>query len=978
MTPKKLIGYLVVLTLGLNLLTLSLSGFFLAKNRSAYNDKAAITAQNLAQVLEQTITGTINKVDIAVYALAKEVERQIAAGEIDDKRLTDYMTSTQSQIPEIEGLRVANDKGLVIYGLRPASGALYDASEREYFIQLRDNPRDLLVISQPFKGRIANKWIIVLARRISRPDGTFAGVAFGSLSLAKIDQLFSSLNVGRYGAFALRDGADLGLVARYPEPEGIGSAIGLKKMSREFLELFRKGETAGVYDAPSGLDRRMRTWGFRKFANARYYIFVGLAKDEYLAGWRRDAWETAIGLALFLLVSSLAAAAIALVWKRNQATEESLRVNEARFHKIFEESPIGISLLGKEREFVLTNQRYREFLGYSEAELMERGPRELLHPDDREPSMALSQKLREGDIPFIHMEQRYLRKDGRVVWSDTTITPLRDEKGQLILTIGWVQDITERKQSEEKVRKLSQAVEQSPASIAITDRDGNIEYVNPAFCTMTGYPEEELLGKNPRILKTETTSSEEYRILWETITSGRTWQGEFCNRKKDGELFWESACIAPISDDKGAINHFVAIKEDITQRRRAEEERAALEGQLRQAQKMESVGRLAGGVAHDFNNMLTVILGHAALALMEAAPSHPLHVHLSEIHRAAERSTDLTRQLLAFARKQTIAPKVLDLNASLTGMLNMLQRLIGEDILLSMQASPDLWPVKVDPSQIDQILANLCVNARDAMTGVGTITLQTVNRSLTVDDCIAQTEASPGEYVLLTLTDDGSGMEQEMVSHIFEPFFTTKGVGEGTGLGLSTVYGIVKQNNGFIEVHSHPDRGTTFNIYLPRYAGAALQERTSGAPEHVSGRSEVILVVEDESTILSLVSKMLTTLGYSVLQAGTPTEAIDLVQQGAGKIHLLLTDVVMPGMNGRDLANRLLDRHPRLKMLFMSGYTADIIARHGVLDDGINFIQKPFTMQDLAGKLVEVLGREDEQDSYLKPSPAQNFPRFSK
>jgi len=316
--------------------------------------------------------------------------------------------------------------------------------------------------------------------------------------------------------------------------------------------------------------------------------------------------------------------------------------------------------------------------------------------------------------------------------------------------------------------------------------------------------------------------------------------------------------------------------------------------------------------------------------------------------------------LLAFARKQPIAPKVLDLNESLTGMLSMLQRLIGEDIRLTLQAAPELWLVKVDPSQVDQILANLCVNARDAMTGVGTIILRTVNCSLTDDDGSAHPEASPGEYVLLTLTDDGSGMDQEIVSHIFEPFFTTKGVGEGTGLGLSTVYGIVRQNNGFIEVQSEPDRGTTFTIYLPRHAGAALQGLTAAASDHVSGRHDVILVVEDESTILSLVSKMLTRLGYSVLQAGTPSEAIDLVRKHTGTIDLLLTDVVMPEMNGRDLSNRLLQRHPGLKRLFMSGYTADIIARHGVLDDGVNFIQKPFTMQDLAGKLSEVLGSRKE------------------
>jgi CheY-like chemotaxis protein len=340
---------------------------------------------------------------------------------------------------------------------------------------------------------------------------------------------------------------------------------------------------------------------------------------------------------------------------------------------------------------------------------------------------------------------------------------------------------------------------------------------------------------------------------------------------------------------------------------------------------------------------------------MKIDPAHPLHANLEEIRKAAERSADLTRQLLAFARKQTVAPKVLDLNETVAGMLNMLQRLIGEDIHLNWQPGADLWPVKVDPSQIDQIVANLCVNARDAISGVGKITIETGNSALDEDYCAHHTGSVPGKYVLLTMSDDGCGMDKETLSHLFEPFFTTKGMGKGTGLGLATVYGIVKQNSGYINIDSEPGQGTTFTIYLPRNTDKSEQAWTEGAAEPNLRGHETILLVEDEPTILELTMEMLTTQGYTVLAASTPGEAIRLAREHAGKIHLLLTDVVMPEMNGRDLANNLLSLYPHLKRLFMSGYTADVISNHGVLDEGVNFIQKPFSMQALAAKVRKVL-----------------------
>ena len=392
------------------------------------------------------------------------------------------------------------------------------------------------------------------------------------------------------------------------------------------------------------------------------------------------------------------------------------------------------------------------------------------------------------------------------------------------------------------------------------------------------------------------------------------------------------------------------------ERKQAEEEREILQAQLIQAQKMESVGRLAGGVAHDFNNMLGVILGYTGLVLEQTNPSDPLSKYLQQIHKAAERSADLTRQLLAFARKQTVAPQVLDLNNTVEGMLRLLRRLIGEDIDLAWLPGRELWPVKMDHSQLDQILANLCVNARDAIAGVGKVTIETANTVFDAEYCARHAGFVPGDYVLLAVSDNGCGMDAETLSRIFEPFFTTKEVGQGTGLGLASVYGAVTQNNGLINTYSEPGQGTTFKIYLPRHTDIVVQ--ATAEPQQAAARgSETVLLVEDEPMMLELTMSMLEQLGYTVLAARTPGEAMRLAREHSGSIDLLITDVVMPEMNGRDLAGNLLALYPGMKCLLMSGYTANVIAHHGVLEEGVHFLEKPFLMTDLAANIRKALGQ---------------------
>jgi len=410
-----------------------------------------------------------------------------------------------------------------------------------------------------------------------------------------------------------------------------------------------------------------------------------------------------------------------------------------------------------------------------------------------------------------------------------------------------------------------------------------------------------------------------------------------------------------LKEERDLINEIAERIGRFIERNQTEKQKQELESQLQQAQKMESVGRLAGGVAHDYNNALSVIMGYAELAMADIDPTGSLHDDLNQILMASKRATNITKQLLAFARKQTIAPMVLDLNKNMENMLKMLKRLIGEDIDLAWLPAKDLWSVKIDPTQIDQILANLCVNARDAIKGVGKITIETEKKVLDKSYCQDHAEFVPGKFVLLIISDNGCGMDKKIQANIFEPFFTTKDVDKGTGLGLSTVYGIVKQNKGFINVYSEPGKGTAVKIYLPMHEGKAVDLQKKSMPRIPQGGGETILLVEDSLPILKLAKKILENLGYKVLDADTPKKAIELAKEHIGGIQLLVSDVIMPEMNGLELANNLQTLYPDSKRLFMSGYTANVIARHGVLDQGVHFIQKPFSKNDLAQIIRKIL-----------------------
>ncbi len=530
---------------------------------------------------------------------------------------------------------------------------------------------------------------------------------------------------------------------------------------------------------------------------------------------------------------------------------------------------------------------------------------------------------------------------------------------QMNLLMDSIWKVVQKRKAEDALvleRTLVDAIFNSiPGMIYLYDSRKRLVRWNKKHETMTGYSADELSGmKMMDWFKGDPKSQQSIARGVRMTIKTSFGEAEANLQKKDGTTIPMYFTASPLTID--GQRYFTGIGIEITERKQAEARQEKLQAQLNQAQKMESVGRLAGGVAHDFNNMLGIILGHTELALAKFGNlGQPLVPHLQEIRKAAERSANLTRQLLAFARKQIITPLVLNLNETVEGMLKMLQRLIGEDIQLAWIPGMDLWPVKIDPSQVDQVLANFCVNARDAIVGIGKVTVETKNVTLDLEYCTGHAGFVPGDYVSLIVSDNGCGMDKETRSNLFEPFFTTKEVGKGTGLGLAMIYGIVKQNKGFINVYSEPGQGTSFSVYLPRCQESDKKlQREDMVPPAERG-NETILLVEDEQEILKLTTTMLEYQGYTVLAAATPGEAIELAENASSHIDLLMTDVVMPEMNGRDLAKKLLSLYPGLKRLFMSGYTADVIAHHGVLDKNVNFIQKPFTMHDMALKVREAL-----------------------
>lgn len=762
---------------------------------------------------------------------------------------------------------------------------------------------------------------------------------------------------------------------------------------------------------------------------------------------------------------------------------ESLRETEELLREFFDQSVIGLAQVDPASGRMLrVNAKACEVSRRTREELLSTDWQGLIHPDDLAACLTSVARVVEGHDKGSTIEVRQMYPDGGIGWVRASLSRL-DLRGGKSALIATVEDVTERKTAQRDLELQMRAFQAADHGIVITDAQGIVERVNPAARRLTGYDESELVGRPLRILKSGRQTQDFYRALWEKIQSGQVWRGEIVNRRKDGTLYYEDETITPVHDASGVVTHYIAIKQDVSERKRtelalaiaeeqhrlalvaadlgswthdlarrqmvldaramehlgfdrselsdeellarvhpedrrttgemmerahdpqgdgvvahesrmllpsgevrwlsisaktrfegegaarhamstvvtsrditqaklAEQRQRETEEQLRAAQKMEAIGRLAGGVAHDFNNLLGVILAYAELVGEAVGADEAASADVAEIVRAAQRAAHLTNQLLAFSRRQPWCPQSLDLKELLDGVSKMLRRLIGEDIELHARVEDDLFRSRADRGQIEQILMNLAVNARDAMPDGGRLTIAMANTKL--DAQRAQTlQVTPGDYVELRVTDTGCGMDAATLARVFEPFFTTKGLGKGTGLGLSIVYGIVRQSGGAIAVESRPGAGTTFRIHLQRddrvEAPSSPEIRRALPP----GKHETVLVVEDETAVRKVVVRILKAAGYVVLESANGADALDLCEKRAGDISVILADVVMPGMNGRDLAERLRDKFPAAKVIFISGYTDDTIERLDVL--GHDLLRKPFSAQALVTKVRAAL-----------------------
>lgn len=672
------------------------------------------------------------------------------------------------------------------------------------------------------------------------------------------------------------------------------------------------------------------------------------ARVEFRIKHRDGSWRWVEGVARDMLGDPSIHANVMHIRdiEERKSAERMLVESEERYRMLVDNSPDSIVVM-TDGKFSYVNPKSVElFHARSAEDLVGRPAVEFVHPDSRADAAARLKRMMENRESLPLKEMKFLGVDGATLEVEVRSAPVMYLGKMSVQAV--IRDITERKQVEKQLQLQGVALNTAANGIVITNMSGEIVWANPAFELLTGYSVEEALGKNPRdLIKSGAQNGDYYRSMWGAILSGKVWRGEIVNKRKDGTLYTEEMTIAPVRDTHGAITHFVAVKQDITDRK-------SLQQQLLQSQKLESIGQLAGGVAHDYNNILGVVIGYAELLKTRLADDRDSLAPVEAILTAATRAADLTRQLLAFARKDIISPKVLNLNAAVESIERMLRRIIGENISINFSPKEGLWNVKIDPSQLDQIFINLAANSRDAIQGVGQIDISLSNFGAGGEDTKTRPGMLPGKFVRMMFSDSGTGMKADVAMKVFEPFFTTKEKGHGTGLGLSTIYGIIKQNHGNIYVSSEPGKGTTFEIFLPRFDGA---EDVSGDISKETARlgSETVLVVEDQEEMLDLTRASLENFGYHVLVAQGPEEAIRMCQTYKEPIQLLVTDVIMPVMSGKDLSMRIKELRPDIKILYMSGYTADKLDPDGMIEGDIQFIQKPFTPAGLANKAREVL-----------------------
>jgi two-component system, cell cycle sensor histidine kinase and response regulator CckA len=940
---------LVIIAFLANLLFMALAGVTLQQQRIQYESAAEIVTRNICEVLNQNISGIIKEADLGLLSVKEEYEQQQAGKGVNPEKLNAFISRQKGRLPQIDNLRIADSNSFVKYGTEVHAGKIVSILDRDYFKQLRDDPRVDFVISKPLLGYQSHKWVIILARRINHADGSFGGVVYCPITLETFSKMFAAIDLGKGGVITLRD-EQMGLIVRHPQLGPPGRASGLRLVSKELEKLLAQGQTAGTYITPAaGSDNIARLISFKKIGHHPLYIIVGKSQKEYLAEWRSDVIKVSL-LVLLIIISSAAAVWVVHKTRRNeQSAVDRLVQQEEKYRNIFENAPIGIFQSLPGGQFITVNTRHAQLFGYETSEEMIAATRDIssqvyAYPTQRAEILQrldITDQVTFEDIEFLH-------KDGSHFYVNLYMRAIRGANGELQMLEGFLADITERRVAEQKLlheREFSsEALNSLPGVFYVIGQENGFLRWNNNFETVSEYTSEEFSRMSPLDLFIGTDKNLISDWMREVFVKGAaSVEAELAT--KSGQRIAYHFTGRTIQIEGAAC--LIGMGIEITDRKRAEEERLKMEQQLLHAQKLESLGVLAGGIAHDFNNILMAIIGNADLALMRLSKESPATDNLHRIESAAAKAADLAKQMLAYSGKGKFVIEHLDLNRLLEEMLHMLEVSISKKAVLRLNLTENLPPVEADATQMRQILMNLVINASEAIGDKsGVIAISTgcmdCDRNY-LNDVWLDENIAAGLYVYLEIADTGCGMDKETMVKIFDPFFTTKFTGRG--LGMAAVLGIVRGHNGAIKVYSEPGKGTTFKVLLPA-SGKPVEIFNHDSRTDDWRGSGIVLLVDDEETVRGIGKEMLHELGFTAITANDGREAIELFKQ-TPDVSFVILDLTMPHMDGDQCFRELRQLKPDIKVIMSSGFSEYEVTQKFAGKGLAGFIQKPYKMSVL-------------------------------
>ncbi|GFO60347.1 hypothetical protein GMST_26720 [Geomonas silvestris] len=995
-STRKFLLRLVALVLLVDLCLVALAAFSLQQSRAQYCERVAVQTQNLSLALDSTLAGLIDQADLAVLSVTDEIYRQRAHGGLDAASLSEFMVRQKGRLGEMGSMRVADAQGIVHYGTEATVPGV-SLADRDYFTQLRDNPKLGLVISKPVVGRFTGKWALILARRVSAPDGSFAGIVCCTLPLEEILKIFSRMKIGNGGGISLRD-ADMATIVRHPWSGDFASVVGKKSMSPELSRLVASGKTGGTFFTKTGWDNVAKMVTFHKVGQHPLYIIVGLAAKDFLAQWWRDLVKLSVMVLLFLAASALVSRLVYQRWlqdreaeaallhskqeleqrvaqrtaelyqanqqlttelRERELAEQRLREGSNMLAQVIDTIPQSVFWKNRDSVYLGCNARFAQLAGLASPEaVLGKTDFDLSWPDVHG-YRAADRDVMENNRPQYHALAQLPKADG-VHWMDTTKIPLCDENGSVYGVLGVTEDITGRREAEESRNQAlafsESLLSASPAAILVYDGEsGSCVMANRAASNLIGGSIEDLCRQNLRELSSWRAAGLD-RMAEAVLADGQTRHTDATIRSSFNKRI-DMDCFLSRCDVAGKP-HLMFVGIDISEKKRLEQENKLIEAQMLHVQKLESLGVLAGGIAHDFNNILMVVLGNADLAQMRLPADSPARENLRQIEVAAGRAADLAKQMLAYSGKGRFVIEKLDVNGVVEEMAHMLGVSISKKVVLRYQFADRLPAVNADATQLRQVILNLVLNASEAIgEDRGLIVVATglrqCDRAYLADSCIDD-GLPEGSYVSVEVSDSGCGIRPEIISRIFDPFFTTKFTGRG--LGMAAVLGIVRGHQGAIKVRSVPGSGTTFTVLLPVREGAEMAPVSDAAvPAALWKGRGTVLLVDDEETIRKLGREMLLALGFEVLTACDGREAVRVYAENRERIVCVLLDLTMPALDGEQTFQELKLIDPQVRVVISSGYHEQEVARKFQGQGLAGVIQKPYKVTEMSQKLSEVL-----------------------